>query len=52
MVYSEPYIVGNGDRKKEVRSLYLSISDADLLDAIDPMRCDFGETEIRVTVRE
>jgi len=45
-------IVNHGDRKKDVRSLYLSISDKDLLDAIDRMRFDFGETEIRVTVRE
>lgn len=35
-----------------MRSLYLSISDADLLDAIDRMTWDAGETEIRVTVRE
>ena len=45
-------IVGHGDRKKDVRSLYLSISDADLLDAIDRMSFDFGDTDIRVTVRE
>lgn len=44
-------IVGHGDRKKDVRSLYLSISDADLLDAIDRMRWDSGETDFRVTVR-
>jgi hypothetical protein len=44
-------IVGHGDRKKDVRSLYLSISDSDLLDAIDRMKWDYGETE-RVTVRE
>jgi len=45
-------IVGHGDRLKDVRSRYLSISDADLLDAIDRMRFDFGDTDIRVTVRE
>lgn len=45
-------IVGHGDRKKDVRSLYLSISDADLLDAVDRMVYDHGETDIRVTVRE
>ncbi len=45
-------IVGHGDRKKDVRSLYLSISEADLLEAIDRMRWDAGETEIRVTARK
>jgi integrase len=45
-------IVGHGDRKKDVKSRYLSISDADLLDAIDRMKWDSGETEIHVTVRE
>jgi hypothetical protein len=44
-------IVGRGDRKKDLRSLRLSISDADLLDVIDRMRFDFGETDIRVPVR-
>jgi integrase len=44
-------IVGHGDRKKTVESLYLSISDADLLNAIDRMKWDSGETEIRVTQR-
>src|SRR5271157_1906870 len=41
-------IVGHGDRKKTVQSLYLSISDADLIDAIDRMTFDKGETEIFV----
>jgi hypothetical protein len=41
-------IVGHGDRKKTVQSLYLSISDADLLNAIDRMKFDKGETEIFV----
>jgi integrase len=44
-------IVGHGDRKKDVKSRYLSISDSDLLDAIDRMRFDFGETDIRVSER-
>ncbi len=44
--------VGHGYRKKDVRSLYLSISDADLLDAIERMVYDHGERDIRVTVRE
>ncbi|MFH1116439.1 MAG: hypothetical protein V1792_21200 [Pseudomonadota bacterium] len=41
-------IVGNGNRKKDVQSLYLTVSDADLVDAIDRMRYDKGETEIWV----
>jgi len=45
-------IVGHGDRKKDIKSLYISISDTDLLDAIDRMKWDSGETEILVTVRE
>jgi len=45
-------IVGHGNRKKDVQSLYISISDADLLDAIDRMIFDNEETEIWVTVRE
>ncbi len=43
-------IVGHGDRKKTVQSLYLSISDADLLNAIDRMKFDKGETEIFVKI--
>ena len=39
-------ILGHGDRKKTVQSLCLSISDADLLSAIDRMKFDKGETEI------
>jgi hypothetical protein len=31
--------------------MYISINDADLLDAIDRMRWDNGETDIRVMVR-
>jgi len=41
-------ILGHGDKKKAVQSLYLSISDADLIKAIDMMRFDVGETEIWV----
>ncbi|HTY24023.1 MAG TPA: site-specific integrase [Desulfomonilaceae bacterium] len=44
-------IVGHGDRKKTVESLYLSISDADLLSAIDRMTFDKGDTEIFVKMR-
>ena len=42
-------IVGNGNKKTDVKNLYVSISDADLLDAIDRMMWDNGETEIRVS---
>jgi len=45
-------IVGHAGRKKDVRSRYLSFSDADLLKAIDRMSFDHGDTDIRVTVRE
>ncbi len=45
-------IVGHGDRKKTVQRLYLSISEADLLNAIDRMKFDVGETEIWVTKRD
>lgn len=41
-------IVGHGDRRKDVRSLYVSISDEDLVREIDRMRFDVGETEIWV----
>lgn len=44
-------IVGHGNRKKDLQSLYISISDADLVDAIDRMRYDKGETEIWVAER-
>lgn len=42
-------IVGHGNLKKDVQSLYISISDADLVDAIDRMELDNGETEISVS---
>lgn len=41
-------ILGHGDRKKSLQSLYMTISDEDLIRAIDMMRCDIGETEIWV----
>lgn len=44
-------IIGHGNRKKDIQSLYLSVSDADLLEAIDKMGFDHGETEIWVTER-
>ena len=39
-------IVGYGDRKKMVQSLYLSISDTDLLSVTDRMTFDKGDKEI------
>jgi hypothetical protein len=51
---SRPYplivhsIVGHGDRRRDVRSLYVTISDEDLVREIDRMRFDLGETEISV----
>ncbi len=45
-------IVGHGDRKKSVESLYLSISDADLLGAIDRVTFDKGDTEIYVKISD
>jgi integrase len=44
-------ILGHGNRKKDLQSLYISVSNADLLDAIDRMKFDKGETEIWVTER-
>lgn len=44
-------IVRHGNRKKDVQSLYLTVSDADLVAAIDSMKFDSGETEIWVAER-
>jgi integrase len=41
-------ILGHGDKKKSLRALYLTISDEDLWAAMDKMKFDTGETEIRV----
>jgi len=38
--------LGHGDKKKAVQSVYLSISDDDLIKTIDMMKFDIGETEI------
>jgi len=38
-------IVGHGDRKKDVKALYLTISDQDLLDTIDRMKFNGEESE-------
>jgi len=45
-------ILGHGDKKKSLQSLYMTISDDDLVRAIDMMRFDVGETEIWVKKRE
>ncbi|MBI5568686.1 MAG: hypothetical protein HY914_01955 [Desulfomonile tiedjei] len=45
-------IVGHGNRKKDVQSLYLTVSDADLAAAIDRMKFDNGDTEIWVGGRK
>jgi hypothetical protein len=39
-------IVGHGDRKKDVKSGYLTISEADLGREIDRLTLDHGKTEI------
>lgn len=39
-------IVGHGDRKEDVKSLYLTISDTDLVREIDKLTFDRGKTEI------
>jgi hypothetical protein len=44
-------IVRHEDREKTAQSLYPSISDVDLLNAIDRMKLDKGETEICVKIR-
>jgi hypothetical protein len=40
-------LVGHGNKRKDVRSVYLSISDEDLLQEIDKIKFDMGKTEIR-----
>jgi hypothetical protein len=39
-------IVGHGDRKKDVKSLYLTINDEDLVREIERLSLDHGKTEI------
>ncbi len=39
-------IVGHGDRRKDVKSLYITISDEDLVREIDRLTFDHGKTEI------
>ncbi len=39
-------IVGHGDRKKDVKSIYLTIGDADLVKEIDKLTFDHGKTDI------
>jgi hypothetical protein len=40
-------ILGNGDKKKSFQAIYLDISHEDLSAAIDEMKFDKGETDIR-----
>jgi integrase len=46
--YIADAIVGHGDKKKSLQALYMNISDKQLLDAVDMMKFDVGETDIRV----
>ncbi len=46
--YIADAILGHGNKKKSLQQLYLNISDEDLLAAIDMMKFDVGETDIRV----
>ncbi len=39
-------VVGRGDRKKGVKSVYLAINDADLVREIERLTFDHGKTEI------
>ena len=39
-------IVGDGDRKKDAKSLYHTIGDANLVRDIDRLTFDHGKTEI------
>ncbi len=39
-------VVGQGDRKKDVKSVYLTINDADLVREIDRLTWDLGKTKI------
>lgn len=45
-------IVGHGNRKKDLQSLYISMSDADFVAAIDRMKFDSRDTEIWVGGRK
>jgi hypothetical protein len=41
-------ILGHGEKKKSLQNLCLTISDDDLVGAVERMKFDIGETEIRV----
>jgi len=45
--YIADAILGHGDKKKSLQALYLTISDEDLLAAIDMMKFDKGKTAIK-----
>jgi hypothetical protein len=38
--------VGHGDRRKDVKSLYITIIDKDLVREIDRLTFNYGKTEI------
>jgi hypothetical protein len=40
-------ILGHEDKKKSLQALYLNISNDDLMAAMDKMKFDNGETDIR-----
>lgn len=46
--YIADAILGHGDKKKSLQSLYLTFRDDDLIKDMDMMKFDIGETEIRV----
>ncbi|MFH0822275.1 MAG: hypothetical protein V2B18_05945 [Pseudomonadota bacterium] len=46
--YIADAILGHGDKKKSLPALYLTISDEDLSAAMDMMKFDVRETDIRV----
>ncbi|MDQ7781940.1 MAG: hypothetical protein RDU20_03610 [Desulfomonilaceae bacterium] len=41
-------ILGHGDKKKSFQSLYLTLSDDDLIEAIDMMEIHIGKAGVRV----
>jgi hypothetical protein len=45
--YIADAILGHGDKKRSLQALYFTLSDEDLLAAIDMMTFDVGETDIR-----
>ncbi|MDQ7781936.1 MAG: hypothetical protein RDU20_03590 [Desulfomonilaceae bacterium] len=46
--YMADAILGHGDKKKSFQSLYLTLSDDDLIKAIDMMEIHIGKAGVRV----